>query len=440
MYASGVPLPTLLLFDVAILVSIVAVNGRQARAQSADAGLVRREQDKLHALTQEVFLDRLESVCIEGDVGYSFARGQVLVGDVCNYGPAQPFTRVPSLSGPSVDLSAVRSVMEGYSLIESHASAELEATSDAYKRTCDLIFNGNVDSLRFEGMKRGSVICIISGRSIDDDVEDVSLMASNIKSWFTNVDKKMQVPYFLVTWGGFMLRSSNIQHCTDWLCEHSPGFVDAQYLQTASSNLLSWYATGATSNHPKLIPIPLGGDEQLAAVDIHGLQRTAKTKFLHAVFCTSNDRHLARKRALDAALQLAGFHRDDGCGASRVGELTDPGNVTEVGEVRYLQEMAEYSFVMSPPGSNFDTHRTWQALQLGSIPIVLRTDSFPAQEVLWKNLPVIQVDDYAEVSLPFLVKQLQVVKEKQGPFQFEKAWPGYWANAIRTAAAAVSNS
>ena len=51
-------------------------------------------------------------------------------------------------------------------------------------------------------------------------------------------------------------------------------------------------------------------------------------------------------------------------------------------------------FDLSPPGHGFDTHRTWESLALGMIPIVL---SSPMDD-LYEGLPVVLVRSYADVT------------------------------------------
>jgi len=51
-------------------------------------------------------------------------------------------------------------------------------------------------------------------------------------------------------------------------------------------------------------------------------------------------------------------------------------------------------FVISPPGNGFDCHRTWEALYLGAVPIVLKSK---IDTDLIKDLPIWVVDDYSEV-------------------------------------------
>ncbi|MEA9598578.1 hypothetical protein VC178_01545 [Polynucleobacter sp. AP-Sanab-80-C2] len=66
-------------------------------------------------------------------------------------------------------------------------------------------------------------------------------------------------------------------------------------------------------------------------------------------------------------------------------------------------EQAQYAFVISPSGAGLDCHRTWEALALGCVPIVKRS---PMGEV-FEGLPVLMVDDWAQVSPLFLKEQAE---------------------------------
>jgi hypothetical protein len=89
---------------------------------------------------------------------------------------------------------------------------------------------------------------------------------------------------------------------------------------------------------------------------------------------------------------------------------------------------AEYSFVLSPSGNGPDTHRLWEALVLGCIPIVKRNFLL---EFL-SDLPVVVVDDWKEITATFLQKSLAGICA--GRFNFAKLYLEYWRRAIRGAA------
>jgi hypothetical protein len=65
----------------------------------------------------------------------------------------------------------------------------------------------------------------------------------------------------------------------------------------------------------------------------------------------------------------------------------------------YAQQLSVHKFVFSPDGNGFDCCRTWEALYLGSFPIVERhyfTEEFA------KCLPLLIVDDFSSITEGFL--------------------------------------
>ena len=87
----------------------------------------------------------------------------------------------------------------------------------------------------------------------------------------------------------------------------------------------------------------------------------------------------------------------------------------------YMVGMRKYAFVFSPPGNGFDCHRHWEALMMGTIPIVLKSN---VTEELFRGLPVWIVDDYSEV------RDLQAKYEEflhpKVPWEFERLYAPWW--------------
>ena len=83
-----------------------------------------------------------------------------------------------------------------------------------------------------------------------------------------------------------------------------------------------------------------------------------------------------------------------------------------------------YSFVASPFGNGMDCHRTWEALCLGSIPI-LKSPSF---KKLFEGLPVLIVKDWSDINEELLINTLDSFKEHQ--FDYNKLTLAYWVKRI----------
>lgn len=87
--------------------------------------------------------------------------------------------------------------------------------------------------------------------------------------------------------------------------------------------------------------------------------------------------------------------------------------------LRYYGEMACHKFAVSPQGRGIDSYRTWEALYLGVVPIVMRSPAMAAFE----RLPILFTDDYGELSESYLEQRWQEIAS--GSFQIErmlKSW------------------
>ncbi len=91
----------------------------------------------------------------------------------------------------------------------------------------------------------------------------------------------------------------------------------------------------------------------------------------------------------------------------------------------FLQDVASSIFVIAPRGNGLDTHRLWEALYLGSIPVVKSSSLDP----LYRDLPVLIVKDWTEVTEEFLQKQVQEFQTV--PENLESLYIDYWIQNIR---------
>ena len=90
-------------------------------------------------------------------------------------------------------------------------------------------------------------------------------------------------------------------------------------------------------------------------------------------------------------------------------ELT--GNGFEVQEREawssYIKDLSSYKFCASPEGNGVDTHRMWECLYLGVIPIVIKT---PELYFWYSELPVLWIKSFKDVTPEFL-RKVQIIRE-----------------------------
>ncbi len=99
--------------------------------------------------------------------------------------------------------------------------------------------------------------------------------------------------------------------------------------------------------------------------------------------------------------------------------------VTLEGRRKYLRELRNHEFVLCPRGNGVDTHRLWETLYMGSIPIVQRDPVHRG----WQDLPICWIDSWDEVTPEFLQKQKQDILNRR--VNLDKLKIGYWIRTLR---------
>ncbi len=157
------------------------------------------------------------------------------------------------------------------------------------------------------------------------------------------------------------------------------------------SKILAWFAQNVGEfTHPKLVYLPMGLENRYGE---HG--------------------------SIDAIKNM----RAKINGLKRKHLLYLPKERKQVYE-EYLEDLASSKFVLSSTENGVDCYRTWEALYMGAIPIV-KTSSL---DFLYKDLPVVIVSDWSEVTEDFLKERYG--KMLYGQYDFQKLNDSYWFNQI----------
>ena len=197
-------------------------------------------------------------------------------------------------------------------------------------------------------------------------------------------------------------------------------------------NLIAWFGQNVESRHDKLVPIPIG------------LERTRWFPHLKKRECL---RELA-ERSLEppSKLCLANFSVSTNPGerraclkaASSFATLQAPDTVrqdTADTYARYLATILEHKFVLCPNGNGVDTHRLWETLYLGRLPIVTRslvTEAFA-------GLPMVILNSWTDLSSTRLLSYWDDFRRGLVPYTLDHLFMSYWQDRIRSAARGKSS-
>ncbi len=90
----------------------------------------------------------------------------------------------------------------------------------------------------------------------------------------------------------------------------------------------------------------------------------------------------------------------------------------------YIEQVNKSSFILSPSGNGIDTHRIWEALYFGKIPITRFHKNFNS----FDRLPILFVNDYKEVTEDLLTSFIS--KLSKNLFSLEMLDISYWQKKI----------
>lgn len=95
------------------------------------------------------------------------------------------------------------------------------------------------------------------------------------------------------------------------------------------------------------------------------------------------------------------------------------------GRMEFLQEMRSHKFVLCPRGNGVDTHRLWEALYMGAIPIVIDHIAHRG----WHDLPILFIRSWETVTPDYLNSVWDEFNKKD--WNFEKLDVRYWTRHLQ---------
>jgi len=254
----------------------------------------------------------------------------------------------------------------------------------------NFLFKAQGKILRFLGSKLGyrpTSFPFISGdgfRTMADHIFDetkkckansikendiVFVNSDMIDEWFNTIHTDIHTKYKLIT------------HNSDTIVNESK----THYID---DKIIVWYAQNNTFKHNKIVPIPIGIENikwfmsgWYLLKDYKKLKRNLvqkKNRILYGFNVNTNPRE--RTTALESLKKSTA--------ADPIQNRIEPR--------KYFRTLNEYKFVASPEGNGVDCHRTWEAIILGTVPIIRNTSH--NQLLINQKLPIFLIDNWNELT------------------------------------------
>jgi len=202
------------------------------------------------------------------------------------------------------------------------------------------------------------------------------------------------------------------------LISHMSDFpIDEYRFKQAPPCIVKWYAENAIYKHPNLISIPIGLENHKGRSkgsftnhnwlinNIDSLKNTYKDNLLYCNWNPNTNQEI-RIPILETLKQ------------SDVQLTIEHG----LSYKDYCLSMAKHKFIICPSGNGVDTHRLWESLYLGCIPITLKHHIYNNF-----NLPILQINRWSEVTQK-LLDEFSIQWNKD---QYEQLNMSYWSNLIK---------
>jgi hypothetical protein len=210
--------------------------------------------------------------------------------------------------------------------------------------------------------------------------------------------------------------------------------------------LISWHAINIVDDsHPKLYHIPLGiprhipcliTDSEVPHMGYFIKVVNNDTSFLYNTFSGTILERMKSKTKSDKLL-FATYTTDNSKGSNiaknenfRHKLDTYLENNTSFNKVdllpwdTYVNEMSKYKYIIEPHGRCLDGYRVWEALYVGTVPIVFRSSI----TVLHEDLPILIIDNFEDITEKNLEDSYETIINKC--IKWEKLEFNYWKNLI----------
>ena len=98
----------------------------------------------------------------------------------------------------------------------------------------------------------------------------------------------------------------------------------------------------------------------------------------------------------------------------------------------YLRELHQSKFILSPSGMGLDCYRIWEALHLGTIPVLEHLNRRDGWYRTLQGLPIVWIDSFENLTPIFLEKEYQRIVNASQSFQYERLTKQWWINMVQS--------
>ena len=281
-------------------------------------------------------------------------------------------------------------------------------SNNNYARNSDFVFAETVDHITYETLESENLF--ITDKSKDGVAyKSKILKIADGDSIFSRTDYLDELFFHIKKTNKKNLKL--ITHQTD--IEINDAFVEK-----LPNNFTYWFGINKNTDSDKVVSLPIGiaGDfsyknlqvDDFSDSNIQNFDLKSKKLMIYLNF-QKNTNNYEREKALQALKHSDKVY------------ISEP----NLEKMKYKHDLERFVFVLCPWGNGFDTHRIWETLYSGSIPVIKKHKTFEYLE----DLPALFIDNYEDlldIELNKFVNDFDIAN-----FNLKKLNIEYWVNQFK---------
>jgi hypothetical protein len=200
--------------------------------------------------------------------------------------------------------------------------------------------------------------------------------------------------------------------------------IDEKKFNKKPRCIKKWFSKNIQFKNDILVNIPIGLENQIRhkhepKVDYYWISKNLerfnkKKKISDTVYCNWNPKTNTSRNHIISEIK---------------NKIKIEFEENRISHKSYCEKLSKYKFVICPEGNGISTHRFWETLYLGSIPIVINNMIYDSY-----NLPIVKLNKWSDISLDIL-NNFDVDKFSKDQLDFK-----YWENTIITEFNKIKNN
>jgi len=192
------------------------------------------------------------------------------------------------------------------------------------------------------------------------------------------------------------------------------------------NNIVSWYAQNCLTNNKNVYPIPIGIENKFDSIRYgHGVSYPERVSIKERLLCRN-------KKVTPNKYIYANFNCQTNLNYRiPVRDICKSSTHIDWDEYSltiqdFFDKILEYKMIVCPIGNGIDTHRLWEVLYSGRVPITIKAGDYKIYQ-LYEKLPVIILNSIHELNDIDLINHHY---EQQINKDVTMALFSYWKNKI----------